>query len=490
MSKNTYQLAMLTPDNAIINFIDLIQKKDNHYKLATTIPKFFVDVNFGMLDNGNYELSFELQQEDLSKGINVDYFFTRPFILFRPGQKIFIQNIDIIQAKQSLSETSPRKFGIQFKAYEGNTDESLWLQSKQSAYIKFNCKIFEPHKLGVTFDLTTKDSETNGFYNAIRLNIDNIDMVFYYENIDHENGYYVFRHNGMIDYPKFRNIIDSTMIAFGVLSGFYMADSIYIIAQKSNDINGLTYRYENLKNVINSNAPIIPSGYYKDIPEDKLKLTSKQFNEFVRLLYTNEDYKRSAILLINASAETGCAKATLGAVALETITSVIGKNVTIKKVIDNKQIISSLKYKLTKALKEFKETISQEQFNILKNKIGVINSMPNSNKYIEAFKISGIDLNEEDIYCIKCRNLFLHGNLPKREKDIALSDDELLDFVSNRLVMLSSMLLLKKSGYNGFVIDKGMTQIIKWRMIRQGKRVKSGNCLREIVESSNPISKS
>ena len=45
---------MIERDKAVINFIEIIQNKDNKYKLATTIPDLYIDAKFGMLDNGNY----------------------------------------------------------------------------------------------------------------------------------------------------------------------------------------------------------------------------------------------------------------------------------------------------------------------------------------------------------------------------------------------------------------------------------------------------
>lgn len=475
---------MLVPDQNSIDFINKIRQKDNQYRLSTTIPDLFIDAKFGMLDNGNYELSFNLLADHMSKGINMDYFFTRPFILFNQAQKILVQNTDIIQATQEINPTSA-KLKAEFKAFKGDIDDSMWVQTKQSAYIPFNSKIFEPYELGVKFDITTdKARGDRGFFNAIKLNIDNIDLIFYYERVDNDNGYYIVITNGLVDYQKFRDIVDAIMIAFGVLSGFYMADSIYFISIKSKNINDITYRYENIKQATNSKAPIISTGHYQDIPEDKLKLTSEQFNEFVRLLYKNEDYKRSAMLLINAGNERGCTKATLGAVALETITNVVGKDITNKMIVENKQTISAIKNKLIKILEESKDQLSGKQFNVLKRKIELINTVPNADKYIDAFRISGIELDEEELYCLKCRNLFLHGTLPKRKQDIMLSDDELLDVVSNRLVMLSAILLLKQSGYTGYVIDKGMTDVINWRILRAGEKATSGCCLREITKSN------
>jgi len=471
-------------DQIYITFIDIIQKQNN-YKLVTTIPNLDIDASFGKLDNGNYELSFEILPKHISGGFNIEYFFTQPFVLSAPKQNILVQNVDIIDATQSIVPEKPLKCNLQYKAFRGDWNDNLWLQSKQLSYLKFDRKLFAPRKLGVIFDISTKENElANGFYNAIRLNIDSIDLIFYYVYITDSYGYCVVRPNTKVDYHVFRNIIDSIMIAFGLLGGYYIADEIFIFSQKSKDISDISYRYEKLKQDIKSDAPIISPGYYPDAPQEKTKLTSLQFNELVKLLYKNEDSRRSAMLLVTAGKETGCSKAALGAVALETLTNIIGKDISTKTIIENKKTCRALKYKLTKTLKEFKDEITKTQFSILQSKINFINTIPNSDKIIDAFKVLEIELNDEEIFCIKCRNVFFHGTLPKKEKDYQLlSDDEMLDVVSNRLVMLSAMLLLKEAGYCGYVVDKGLTDVIKWRKMRNGERLENGYYLREIGSS-------
>lgn len=473
---------MIEKDKAVINFINLIQNKDNKYKLATTIPDLYIDAKFGILDNGNYELSFCLKPEDKEKGIDSDYFLTRPFALLAPGQRIMIQNYDVIGLTHTLLESPSQEYTVEVKAFNGGIEDSFWTQSRQTAYIKFDHKLFPPHKFGVVFDLSIRNDD---FKNALILNIANTSILLYYETVDSNTGYLIIWAKGKVDYLNFKAIIDSLLTSLGLLSGFNLENSIYYFAQRGTGINNIACRYENVSRSDNTNSPIIPSRTYNDIPEEKLGLSSQNFNELIKLLYNNEEYKRSAKLLINAGKETGCAKAALGAVALETITNVICKNLPIKTIVDNKQTAGALRNSLRKMLKEFKERITTNQFDLLKNNIDRINNAPNANKYIEAFNVVGIELDEEELYCLKCRNLFLHGKLPELKKYISLSQDELLDVVSNRLVMLSAMLLLKKAGYKGYVLDNGMTQVVKWRMVRNGEIAKTGNCLREIIKSDN-----
>ena len=67
------------------------------------------------------------------------------------------------------------------------------------------------------------------------------------------------------------------------------------------------------------------------------------------------------------------------------------------------------------------------------------------------------------MYCLDSRNFFLHGSFPKPKKNVyeKLNQKDLIYIVGTRLMMLAGMLLLKKSGYCGMVIDYGYTYVVK-----------------------------
>lgn len=465
-------------DKHVYTFIENIQKKENSYKLITTIPDLTIDAKFNLLDDGNYELSFTLQPEELKKEFHIDYFFERPFLLVAKGMKILVQNYDILEGTESIANDIPCNFRIKVKAFKGDIDDSLWENSKQFAYYKYDRHQFEPFKAGFRFNLTTK-AKDDGFYNAVLLNINNTEILFYFENITSEYGYFIFKSKNFINLNKFQNIINSTITAYAFLNGYYMPDTVYLFAQK---IPGkdITYRYENLKLSFYNNAPIVNWHSYVNIPIEKVQLSSIQFNNLVNLFYNNEEYQRSALLLINAGKLQGCAKASLGAVSLETITTKINTNSLNKTIIEDKKLSKGLRFQLIKTLQSFTDKLTKEQFSIFKNKLNQINNKPNASKLEDVFEFLNIELDDDEKYCLNCRNLFLHGNLPRKKEDFKLTDSELLDIAANRLVMLSSILLLKMAGYNGYVIDKGMTEVKKWRMIRNYQKVPHGDCLREI----------
>lgn len=476
---------MLRPDESIKDFIDIVEKGEQPYKLTTTIPNLLIDSSFQMRDNNNFQLTFTLQPDELKKGLDLNYFFQRPFALTTPGITFFVNNYDIIGGSQGIILDKPCNFKVEVKAFRGDIEESLWKKSKQKAYIKFNKRTFNPWSSGLLFDLTT-DSKDNGFYNAVILNVADVEVMFYHENLTSDDSYFIFNPKQKVDFDKFKHIVNSIITAYGFISGYYMLDSVYYFTQKEdNGKTRMSYFYENYQKSINSSSPIVDGSRYMGIAKEKMQLSSIQFNNLTNLLYFNKEYFRSAQLLIESGLLIGCPKASLGAVALETITKKIDAELVKGQIINDKKVIRGLKHKLIKVLKEHSDCLNKEQISILSNKLNQINNKPNSKKLFEAFEYLGISLTDDEIDCINSRNLFLHGNLPKKKTDSWLKDDELLNIMANRLVMLSSMLLLKLSDYDGYVIDKGMTEVVKLRMIMNGNKAPSGNYLRSICDKDD-----
>jgi hypothetical protein len=472
---------MLEPDIATLNLINILENGKTPLKLFTTEKGLAIDARLQIISNNNFRLTFVLNPEDQKRGIDVDYFFQKPFSLVANGIVIYVKNSSIIRVSRGLQEDAPCNFDIEIKSFKGDIEDDTWKQSRQKAYIKYSRSKFNPYSSGLIFDLKTH-TEDNGFYNAVNLNVGNVDFLFYHETIDTDNGYFIINPNGKIDFSRLEAILNAVITGYGFLNGYYMYGAIYYFTVKEiGNKSKVSYYYENLDASIFSDKPMMDSGNYADIPKEQRQLTSTQFNKLVNLLFENKEYLRSAYLLIEASTLRGCAQASLGAVALETITKKIQEINKAEKIIDDKVVWNGLRYELNKVIKKFSDRLDQDEQSVLTNKISNLNIKPNSNKLISAFDQLGIILSQEEKECISSRNLFLHGNLP-RNKNTILNDHELLNILANRLVMLSSILLLKLVDYNGNVIDRGMTEVIKWRMIYAGQKVVGGNFLRNICK--------
>lgn len=140
-----------------------------------------------------------------------------------------------------------------------------------------------------------------------------------------------------------------------------------------------------------------------------------------------------------------------------------------------------MNYELNKGLKKIKDKVVADVYKKLESKVNSVNNLPNAVKLESVFEQLLIELDEEEQYCISCRNKFLHGCLPNNKKFNFLTEHELVFMVSQRLIMLSAMLLLKKTGYSGMVNDWGYTEVVKLRAISEGRPLRHvGNAHRKV----------
>lgn len=459
-------------DNAALKLISLFESGKVDFKLATAIDDVIMDANMLREDKGEFLVHFNLPP-DWEDKFRMDYFFEKPAILATHGVRILIKNTDVTAFKESIGE-GIKQASIEIKAFRGDLDDNKWKSSKQSAYYRYDCDKFNAHSCGVFYDMTTSKDQNSSWKNCVKIEIENRTILFYHVRIEGDLGYFVFKTNNPINHDDFLHIINATRAAFSLISGFYIADSAYFFSMQKGKENTFTYRYENFNETIHTGRPLLDNRLYQNISREELYLTSDQFVCLVKLLYKNEELLRSCILLTQASNINGLPKGCLAAVALETITNVIvPKDKIVKPLIEDKEISSQLKHELKKSLKKIKNKVAKSIYDSLDSKLGKINEQSNSSKLGSPFAVLNIDLDDEDEYCISCRNLFLHGSLPKPkiENFKSLTDDELLKLVCNRLIMLSTMLILKKIGYEHDVVDWGYTEIAIRRMLIKGESI-------------------
>lgn len=459
-------------DNAALKLISLFESGKIDFKLATAIEDIIMDANMLREDNGAFLLRFNLLPEWEEK-FRMDYFFEKPAILATRGIRILIKNTDVTAFKQSIGE-GIKQASIKINAFRGDLDDNKWKNSKQSAFYRYDCSKFKAYSSGVIYDMTTNKDQKSPWKNCVKIEINKRTVLFYHVKIEENIGYFVFKTNDPINHDEFLQIISAIRAAFSLISGFYIADSVYFFSMQKGKKDTLTYRYENLNETIHTERPLLDNQHYQDVSIDQLHLTSDLFERLVKLLYENQELLRSCILLTQASNINGLPKGCLAAVALETITNVIvPKDKIVKPLIEDKEISSQLKYELKKALKKIKDKVAKSTYNSLDSKLGKINEQSNSSKLGSPFAVLNIDLDDEDLYCISCRNRFLHGSLPTPTTELfkSLTNDELLKLVCNRLIMLSTMLILKKIGYEHDVVDWGYTEIAIRRLMIKGESV-------------------
>lgn len=456
----------------LIDFICKIEKKGSKFKLATQIPNFpsDIEIEFELMENGDYLLSFTPTNSNMFR---IPFLECDMQLISDDGYVLIIVNEDISGVHYSNGvkiNISVSKFQIEMRDIDDEEFNTV-TYVKYSNITTYNPTNIIPSKPANIFNLATKDCLKN-FPNSVELSVGNLNVYFYYERIC-DVDFFAFKSKSN---SEFSDIVESIKVAYGLLSGYYMDDSIYSFAVKGRK---LICSYNNINNKIQTNYPIITSRFSRDISVNELQLSNIQFNELVNLLYENEEYKRASILLINAGILTGCAKAALGAVALETITSKINDQTKNREKIFDKKSRKDIR----ENIELLRPKLSEEQFKILSNTVAQINQTPNRMKLEHAFEELGISLSEDDKDVINHRNRYLHGDLPKKKEEYWVTDIEYLDISAHRLVMLSSMLLLKKAKYEGHVVDYGMTMTLRRRNIKEKKSVPEFY-LRRIVDKN------
>ena len=148
-------------------------------------------------------------------------------------------------------------------------------------------------------------------------------------------------------------------------------------------------------------------------------------------------------------------QAPIYSVALETITGFLLKESGDKEMtpVPKESYENEIKPKLNTLLDSFKsgDNENDEGIRILKQRIVQLNRPTNSDKLTNPFKSIGYRLTKEEKKAINDRNRFLHGVL---YGDKGCQDElDLLLKSSIRLHKLCCILILKRSGFDSFILN-------------------------------------
>lgn len=472
-------------DKHMMTLINGLEKGEQTFLLGVDNPTHVFQATFEKDEMDNFVLKYSLPE-----GIDFDpsYFFVKPAVLSVEGQiNIVLMNTDFVSISETLYEKGPRQVKVIYRSFSTEVNSATWKQSKHCAYYKYSKQDFRLSQMSLVYDFTTEKDQMNGWRNAFVISLSDKDnvLVSFEELMEGDDAYCIFHAQNNMDIVLFDKIVKAVRLLIGLLSGYLFGDRAYYISNYSTtppkDRIPLIIRYRNMSKPLKHKYPILDSRYYQDIEKEKLKMNTSQFNILVKLLVENEEFARAVRLLIDASSTEGSSRGVLAVVALETIANIIAKKGAEARIIHDKSVASQLIYELEIGLKKIKGKIDPDDYIKLESKVNSINSLPNALKLESAFEQTGIMLDDEEQYCLSCRNRFLHGTLPKNTKLSFLTQDELIFMISHRLIMLTTMLLLKKAGYDGLVNDWGYSEVIKRRAIRQGKPLRhTGNAHRKV----------
>ena len=472
-------------DKHMMTFIEGIEKGETDFLLGIDIPTRVYKAKFGKNEADNFELTFSVPN---GENFDAEYFFSRPALLFVPGKlHVYLLNTDVLSFTQTFDEKKPQKVTVFYKSFGTEVEPAKWSKSRHCAYFRYSKKDFRYTDMSLKYDFTTDKNQKSSWRNAFVLGLgeNNRVIVSFEERVPGDDAYCVFRAQKRMDYDTFESIIDAVKTVYGLFAGYSFADRGYFISdytdEKLKDQVPLIVRYHNKEQSKKHNYPLLDKTHYEDDNHKDLELTTEQLNRLVKLLMGNDEFVRATKLLIDASAIDGSSRGVLAVVALESISNQLIKKGSAAKIITDTTIASQLKHELNKGLKKIKSKIPADIYEKLESKVNSVNNLPNAVKLESVFEQLGIELNKDEQYCISCRNLFLHGSLPKPDKIKFLTENELIFVVSQRLIMLTAMLLLKKVGYTGAVNDWGYTEVVKLRAISEGRPLRHvGNAHRSL----------
>lgn len=249
----------------------------------------------------------------------------------------------------------------------------------------------------------------------------------------------------------FENILESILYNFALISGCLIRNERFILQsnqQNHEHISG--FKYDSLKDTIKGMKVIDPSLFLQIHNTSKRAFLGRDiFKNLVKFSLNNPNQLRAISLLVESARYPSHIRASTYSVSLETV-----KNLIIDDFSDQ---ISPIKTKqkareIRAALKATLDTFNDETiFNnkkILYGKIEHINNVPNTDALSLVFKQIGISLTTIDIECISYRNDFLHGRLPAES-----NNEYKMDYVVYKLYLLVCALMLKRAGYNGYLLD-------------------------------------
>lgn len=485
--------SLFLDDKAILNLYGILASGEGHFFIAIAHTDIAFACNIKQLENGSFQVEFDIPQNAHDR-INIEDFYAKPAVLTLPKPSdrkdlpdfnIIVNPTDVecINSNHYADENKPTHVSVTVRRFQTFFEDSDRKVAKHTVLYKYNPKTFSPANKGILYDLTTNKNQDSVFKNAISINLQNQLYLFYFEEVTEDCGYFVIKSQEDVPYSNFNKLVESIRSAFALVNGYYIADSVLSVSKKSMPNSRLALEYRCLNSTINSKRPLLDYNFYSNLQKEELLLKPETFENLVKILYNSEELRRSCILITQSACLDNISNGSLAAVAIETITGYFTENSTAPKpkMFDNVELIRHIKYELEKVVKDARRFASNIGVNIeksnwekLKSKLGQFNEMPNALKLATPFEASGIILSPEEQECINCRNLYLHGKTPKSKISSLtwLSNSETYLYISNTLRMLAGMLLLKKAGFNGHIIDWGKTIIMFEREKINGHGIK------------------
>ncbi|HEV7332711.1 MAG TPA: hypothetical protein VGN63_16855 [Flavisolibacter sp.] len=266
--------------------------------------------------------------------------------------------------------------------------------------------------------------------------------------------------------PKeFREDCWSILVSLGYLQGYLPQDEEYTFFYSSRIHSAFTgFAYHTLRNTLSSlYMPVYSNPYaWKAITRkqaDKYykqlrNISQPEFSNLCRWVHSEIDIKAILLLILEATKTSLLTMPAGLSVALEGLTEYFyDKNKQAFQPVVNKKTCQEIVKKLKEVIAEYQFHPDVQNFSTLQVKIDSLNAPTNAEKLKAPFRLLEISLSKIDEETIDYRNDFLHGNINlkprKGKKSYNLSSFE----IGLRLLTLLNAVILKKIGYNGFILN-------------------------------------
>lgn len=256
-----------------------------------------------------------------------------------------------------------------------------------------------------------------------------------------------------LKFEQFEKIVKAYFVIYGFTFGETVGDEIYYL---SSDSTSFEKDYQICFKSLPEKAIIEHYPIFNRRIETQNKLIEFPkvvFQNICNNYLSNTTYSRT-IHIINEGlkAPSSLVKCIMFSSVLETISTTI---------LNSKELptpINKAKLKKSNLIYKLKETIQNDEFLssddkkfLIDKKINYLNNPTFTDKTLEAFKIHNIELPNSLIEVTKYRNKYLHGSIPEKVE----FGNELDDLTrAYELQFLVSILVLKFSGYSGYVQNK------------------------------------
>ncbi|RTL58738.1 MAG: gamma-glutamylcyclotransferase [Sphingobacteriales bacterium] len=279
--------------------------------------------------------------------------------------------------------------------------------------------------------------------------------------------------------PEFQNSCQTILLTYAFLSGDYHSDEGYFLGYEDQlmeipkhilyhtfsdshyDLNSAfttnAYFGIDLENIKRDEKGFIDEETRKEQFKDIMFFPSSVFSNICQTSIDNEKIFRSLLLLIFNQASTLEMKIPVQFIALEALTGpiVTKGNSELKPIPDNStanKLIDKLKIEVETFLKENEiEIENNDLIPPLFKRLAALNAPTNTDKLSKPFAEVGYTISDEEKKIIKLRDTFLHGST-KTFGDLD-EDFKGLFYISLKLHFLICILLLKKAGFEGRIIN-------------------------------------